>query len=63
MHVHPFECVRLSVTLPHVVESFLSADDRVDFSCEWMKGLSYDGVHMQVPSLTTNGAALTLYHY
>lgn len=44
-------CAWLSVTLLHVVGSFLNPDDRVDFSCEWMRGLSYDGVHMHVPSL------------
>lgn len=34
-------CLRtcsFSVTLVHVVGSFLSADDRVDFSCEWIEG-------------------------
>lgn len=61
--MYPFRCVQLSVTLPLVVESSLTAEDRVDFSCEWMKGLSYDRVHMQVPSHTTNGTAMTLYHY
>lgn len=44
-------CVQLSVTLLYVTGSFLNADDSLDFSCEWMKALSYDGVHMQVPSL------------
>lgn len=39
MHiVHARKCAWLSVTLLRVVGSFLSADDRVDFSCEWMKG-------------------------
>ena len=44
-------CVGLSVTLFHVVGSFLNVDDRLDFSCEWMKALSYDGVHMLVPQM------------
>lgn len=51
MYVYPSQCV-------HAVRSSLSADDRVDFSFERMKGLSYDGVHIQVPCLDRKWSSL-----